>query len=114
MSATTRNERMNSGAAALWASAFVLLAMVVVQAGRLNTGGAAALAGDGPAQVDDLTALTPAGGDNEDVLCVMDKRGEMMFVYGVSGRQRLELYQAVKLGDLFAQARAAGAGGHRP
>ncbi len=113
MSERGRGERVDAGAGALWASACVIAALLVVQAGRLGGPGGPAYAGPSPATVADLTALTPAAGDSEEVLCVVDRRAETMYVYGVVNNSRVDLLQAVRLGDLFAQARAA-QGGRRP
>ena len=94
--------QFDSGAAALWASAFVILAMIIVQAGRV---GNEAQAEGMVSSVADLTVLTASAGDTEDILAVLDRRAETMYIYGVDGARSVELYQFENLSDVFTQAR---------
>ena len=96
--------------AALWASAFVILAMIVVQAGRVSVGPSAAYAGD-VATTGDLTVLTAAGGDNQDVLVVLDRRLERIFLYGIENRTSVRLYENHDLAEMFTSARNSVRGG---
>ncbi len=101
-------ERLSGGSVALWASAFVIFALIIVQAGRLDTGNAA-YAGN-VTSIGDLTILTAEGGDNDDVLAILDRRDERLFMYGVRNRNQVELFQIYELGGaqgMFAQARQA-------
>lgn len=98
--------RVNPGVAALWASAFVIMAMIVVQAGRLPMNGNAARAGN-VSEIGDLTVLTAESGDNEDILCILDRRSERLFIYGVQNRQSVELLRTYDLGEAFTSARRA-------
>lgn len=102
-----------SASAALWASAFVILAMIVVQAGRVSTGPSAAYAGN-VSSIGDLTVLTAAGGDNEDVLLVLDRRLERLFIYGVQNRSEVRMYESHELSGLFQSARSSVMGGGQP
>lgn len=103
--------RFDSGAAALWAGFIVVLALVIVQASRLGAGNPA-YAGD-TATVGQIVALTASGGPNEEVLMLLDKREELIMVYGVQGGRSVELLQVEDLTSLFNQARAAGGGTKR-
>lgn len=99
---TTRAPRLNSGAAALWASAFVTIALIITQAGRL-TAGNAALAD--VATSDDLSIATVFAGDGEDVVAIIDRQSEQLFIYGVEQATRVELRQSHSLRELFTQGR---------
>lgn len=99
-------------AALLWASAFLLAAMTIVQAGRLPQGaawaGAANQGSQGMSVVTQNTGLGPAERPYE-ALWVLDSRGEMLFVYYIenanSGEKSLLLRQAIPVTDLFRLAR---------
>jgi hypothetical protein len=104
-----RTARVNPGAAALWASAFVIGAMIIVQAGKLPSRGNAARAGN-VSEIGDLTILTADSGDNEDILCILDRRSEQLFIYGVKNRRSVELFQTYQLADTFTDARRAAGG----
>lgn len=93
-----RSSRLDSGAAALWASAFVIMALILTQAARL--GGAPALAGE-YAEVGQFKVLTGAAGSNEEFIAVLNTTDETISVYMVENGRSLELYQAQPLRDLF-------------
>lgn len=103
--------RIDSGAAALWASAMVILALVILQAGRLNSG-KQALAD--VISVDDTVLLTAAVDGTEDILCVMDSRTDTLLVYGVVNRNTIELRETVNLAELFQTSRGPTGPGGRP
>lgn len=105
--------RLDISAAALWASAFVILALVIMQAGRSNSGGAPAYAGN-VSLVGDLAILTAEAGDQEDILAILDRRSERMFIYGVNSRREVELFQNYDIGRVFAEAREASGQTRRP
>jgi hypothetical protein len=92
----------------LWASALVLAALVVVQAGRMGGGEARA---DLVASVGGVTALTVAGAEGEDVLMVIDDRSEELFIYRVGNHDTLEMRRRYSLPRMFADARGQGTGG---
>ncbi len=101
-------ERIHPGVGALWASAFVIAALVIVQAGRLGAGNQAEASVVNFAGV---TVLTASTGANDDVILVLDDRTDALLVYGVENRNRVELYQNLKVSDFFQQARTQGSGG---
>lgn len=108
MQTTTQTGRGN---AALWASAAIILALIIVQAGRLGTPESQARA-DLVSQSEQYTILTFNGG-NEDVVAVLDGRGEELFLYQVKNRTRLEFIGREVLPTLFQNARGTGGGGGR-
>lgn len=102
-------------APALWASAFVLLALIITQAGRITGGGASAIAGN-VAQVNDLTVLTAEASDGQDNLILLDRRSERIFVYGiVQQQQNVQLIESYDMKEVFRNARnQMGGAGQRP
>ena len=97
-----------AGAAALWASAVVVAALILTQAGRLTGNQASADVATSGA----LTVLTAAAGDSEDVVAIIDGQGETVYVYGVEQGRTVLLHQVYGLRDLFREGRgAAGSGG---
>lgn len=90
---------LDTGAAALWASAFVIGAMILTQAARLGSG-SAAYAGLN-AEVGQLEILTAASGNNEDYIALINATDETISVYGIENGRSLELYQAVPLRELY-------------
>lgn len=108
MKTSTTRQRISPSVGALWASAFVLAGMVIMQAGRLGVGNEAAA---GVTNVGEVTVLTANTGANEDVILVLDDRTDALLVYGVENRNRVELYQNLKVSDFFQQARTQGSGG---
>ncbi len=95
--------RVDSNAAALWASAFVIMALIVTQASRLGLGSAAYA---DVSEAGDLTISTAASRDGEDVLLVIDGRTESLSAYGIVNRSSIRSYPVHNLRDLFTQARA--------
>jgi len=110
--ATPSRDRVNLSPA-LWASAFVILAMIITQAGRLTGGPSSAVAGI-ESSVGDLTVLTALGQANQDILLVLDRRAERLLIYGVNSRGRLEIHQSYKLPEMFETARVASGGSGGP
>lgn len=90
--------------AGLWASAAVIAALIIVQAGRMT--GSEAYAGL-VLQGDQYTLLTSRSGSSEDVAVVIDHRSEEIFVYQHrgSGSGGIDLLTRANVGDLFGQAR---------
>jgi hypothetical protein len=104
----TASTSVNLQAAALWASAFVILALVIVQAGRLpgNTANAAVVADRGSYTL--LTASSGRGGVSPDeILCVLDSREQMLMVYEVEDARRggVTLRDGYPVSELFVKAR---------
>lgn len=94
-------------AGALWASAAVIFALILVQAGR-TIGAPAAM--DVVSQSGQYTVLTFDGG-NADILVVLDGRGEELFYYQVHQQRRFEFLGRADLQEMFTTARRIGAGG---
>jgi hypothetical protein len=91
----------------LWVSAFVLLALLLMQAqpllAQLGGGGGGHAQGGMVSQVGPLTVLTAdAGGD--DVLLVLEGRSEELFVYRAD-RNGVQLQQRMAIPKLFQDAR---------
>lgn len=118
MQQTNDGPRMNRNGnalatALLWASAFVLAALVIVQAGRLpgNAAYAAGAANQGNQGTSAITLNTGLGPDAKpyEALWVLDGRGEMLFIYyienGNAGDKALLLRQAIPVPELFRAAR---------
>jgi hypothetical protein len=101
--------KFNSSSAALWASAFVILALIIVQAGRLpgNLANAAVQADRGSYTL--MTADSGKGGDEEpdEILCVIDSREQILLVYDIENARQggIQLRDGYALSDLFVQAR---------
>lgn len=109
---TTQPDTPNARAgamSALWASAFVILALIITEAGRRNVGNAA-YAGDA-AEVADLAVLTASSGTEEDVLCILDQRNETISIFAVEPARGVQLMQTQSLRDAFIQARGTTTGG---
>ncbi|MEE8154236.1 MAG: hypothetical protein V3T53_04670 [Phycisphaerales bacterium] len=86
----TRSQKINSSAAVLWASAFVIAAMILVQAGRLP--GQAAHAEMTATRADYTVMTTNSGrggdGDPDELLYVIDNRDQVLLVYEVEDARR--------------------------
>lgn len=108
----------HSGArAALWASAFVLAGLILVQmrlAGAVHAApplfGDSSLARAGMlAQAGGYTVLTSDVG-NEDILVVLDSRNEELFIYHLENQSSVQLLERQSLPGLFNEARARAQG----
>lgn len=104
-----RTRRIDGAAAALWASAFVLAGMVVMQAGRLPEN--AAHAGMGVSD-HDFTLVTAKSGrgqdaDPDEVLYVLDSRTEALLVYWIEDarQQGVQMVDGGSLVALFQRGR---------
>ncbi len=100
---------LNLAAAALWASAFILSAMVIVQAGRLVWPLGPEARAEMVTKVGDHTALTFDSG-NDEVLVILDGRGEQLYAYRIQNQNRVELLRAYTVRELFDLGRRLGAG----
>lgn len=99
-------------AAALWASAFILGALTIVQAGRMPGNAAyAEAANSGVSGVSVATIPTGLGPDNKpyEALWMVDNRTEILAIYYIenanSGDKSMQLRYMVSLPELFRQAR---------
>lgn len=98
--------RLDGASGALWASAMVILALIIVQAGDSMSGGRRAHA-QAVSQAGELTTINVTASEEEDVLVVLDARRDRLSVYGVVGRNNLELWKVYELPRVFIEARAA-------
>ncbi len=105
MHTRTDDTRIDAGAATLWASAMLILALVIIQAGRL---GAGAQAMAEVSEVGDTIIATAQVDVGEDVFAVLDSRAEKLLLYSVVNRNSIELRETVDLPQLFAEARDGG------
>lgn len=101
--------RIDTPAAILWASAFLLAALVIITAGRLPANQAyAEMAVSGTNGFTLMTADAGRGGDEnpDELLYVIDNRSEMLFVYEVLNAQTggLNLKGGGSLTELFQTA----------
>ncbi len=106
---TIRETRRSIPAAILWASAAIIAAMIITQAGRLP--GHPAYAGMA-ATTSEFTLVTANGGTGGDaqpdeLLYVLDSRGETLFIYQMEDvkDRRLNLIGGSQLPALFRQGR---------
>lgn len=101
--------RVHAGAAVLWASAFIVLALIIVQAGKLpgREAHAAVVADRGSYTL--LTASGGRGGDIEpdELLYVIDSREQILIVYEIEdARRRIMVPRAGhSLDEMFLRAR---------
>jgi hypothetical protein len=111
-STSSSSKGPNYAAAALWASAFMLAALTIVQAGRIPGATAyAEAANSGANGASVATIATGLGPDNKpyEALWVVDNRTEILSIYYIenanSGEKSLQLRQMASLPDLFRAAR---------
>ncbi len=106
MSKTTR---IDTASAVLWASAFLLAALVIIQAGKLPGNQANAGVADSRGDFSVLTARSGRGpkDDPKELLYVIDSREQMLLVYEVEDARlkKLDLVAGGPLPALFMTAR---------
>jgi len=106
---TKQSTSVNGSAAILWASAFVIMALIIIQAGRLpgNAALAATTADRGSYTL--MTADAGKGGETRpnELLYVIDSREQMLLVYEVEDvrRKQMVLRDGHSLDMLFQKAR---------
>ncbi len=105
---TTGDARGLNATAPLWASAIVVLALILTQAGR---GAAGSIAKAEMVHGTGGYTIMTADGGTDDVLLVLDNRNEELFVYQVANQRSVDLKERLSLTKLFADARAAAGGG---
>jgi hypothetical protein len=108
-----KSQSMNRSNPVLWASAFVILAMAIAQAGRLAPN--PAYAGDAISTNSGLALLTASSGTGPkeapyDLLYVIDSQDELLFVYWIENANtqatsKLSLVNGGYLPALFQAAR---------
>ena len=101
--------KINHGAAILWASAFVIAALVILQAGRMTGSSAYAEMATQDEVYSLLTTNSGQGGETDpnELLYVINKREGVMMVYEVEDarRRQILLRHGGRLETLFQQAR---------
>ena len=109
MNASHTTRSLSGAAATLWASAFVIAALIIVQAGRLPGNSAYA---DMQGDRGSYTLLTAGSGrgpdtDPNDIFCVIDSREQVLLVYEVEDAQKGQVFlrDVYQLDDLFQRAR---------
>lgn len=90
----------------LWAAAFVLAGLVIVQASRLGGGEARA---EMVSRAGEFTMLTSAT-SGEDILLAIDNRREQVLVYKVVNQSAIELFRKYDLPRIFLDARLGSQG----
>lgn len=101
----------------LWASAFILAGLLIVQLGRIGGDGTGTSSplftptakADLISKVADQTMLTFNAG-NDDVLVILDTRAEQMLTYRIKNQTTLELINVYSLPELFATGQRIGIG----
>jgi len=104
-----RHKSINTAAAVLWASAFLLAALVIVQAGRLPGNPAYAEMGLESGGYTLLTTDSGRGGDAapNELLYIIDSREEVVLVYEIEDarQNQIILRDGGSLQNLFATGR---------
>lgn len=91
-------------AAPLLASAFVLLGLLLARLPDVTSPEPEALGGN-VSEVADYTVLTTSAGDGSEVLALLDRREELVYVYGIRNNNEVELFEFQKLPEVFEAAR---------
>lgn len=102
MSDSKQTSRIDTGAAALWASAFVIMAMIITQSSNARIGTAARA---DVTSVGSFTVTNIKAREDSDVLLVLNDAQEKLFIYGLEQGRSLKLLQAQDLPDIFTSAR---------
>lgn len=101
--------QISPSAAVLWASAFVIAALTIVQAGRLPGPSARAEVASSRGDYSLLTGRSGRGRDERpnELLYVIDNRDQVLLVYDVEEAQRgvVNAVDGGPLGNLFRGAR---------
>ena len=90
---------VSASSAALWASAFVLGALIIAALGRGMGNEARA---DMVSEVEDYTILTFDSGNDEGV-AIIDERTEDLLIYQIRNRQSLEFITRANLSQVFQE-----------
>lgn len=106
MNTTTRN---TSGIAALWASAFVIAALIIVQAARLPGQTAQAEMTSTRGSYTLMTTDSGRGGDDnpDELLYIIDSRDQILLVYEIEDARKKQMFlrDGASLDALFRLAR---------
>jgi len=91
---------------ALWASAMVILALILVRASRRMD---SAAYGEMVSHAGDYVVMATDAG-NEDLILVLDNRSERLSAYIVENQRIIQRYDVLELKKVFADARARALG----
>lgn len=109
MTSTQHTVSMNTGAAVLWASAFVIGALIILQAGRMHGNAAHANMAADRGSYTLMTADSGRGGDTDpyEILYVIDSREQVLLVYEVEDARKrtVAIRDGYSLDTLFQRAR---------
>ncbi|MBM4110899.1 MAG: hypothetical protein FJ254_06015 [Phycisphaerae bacterium] len=109
MSTRTNQQSIGTGAAILWATAVLLGALVIMQAGRLEQRAYADQANSGQHGYSVCSATTGQGTPAQPIeaVYVVDSRDEVLLVYAMERfqDQKVQLRHSESLAALFARAR---------
>jgi hypothetical protein len=109
MSIRNEKQSIGTGAAILWATAVLLGALVIIQAGRLEQRAFADQANSGSQGYSVCSATTGQGTPAEPIeaVYIVDSRDEVLLVYAIERFQdfKVQLRHTENLGALFARAR---------
>ena len=101
----SRTSRIDTGSAVLWASAIMLVALVIIQAGKLPENSAHAGQAITEGSYTLMTAKKGRGqdADPEELLYIIDNRNESLLVYEVpdSRKNSMVLVESGSLRNLF-------------
>ena len=86
----------------LWASAFVLMGMILTQAARVGVENEARA---DVSEVGDLTVATLGIADGSEPIAILSRRSERIFFYGVQNGRELVLLATEDLPQAFTRAR---------
>ena len=102
MNDSKQTTRIDTGAAALWASAFVIMAMIITQSSNARIGNTAHA---DVTSVGSITVTNIKAREDSDVLLVLNDAQERLYIYGLEQGRSLELLQSQDLPDIFNSAR---------
>jgi hypothetical protein len=102
MSTPNSKSRIDAGAASLWASAFVVMAMIITQASDARLGKEARA---DVTTVGSLTVTNIQSREDADILMILNDAQERLYIYGLEQGRTLELLQSQDLAEIFASAR---------
>ena len=105
-----RNPKSFSPDALLWFSAFILLGLVIVQAGRVASHWSSAARADLVSRVGDYTTLTLNTQGSEDLLVLLDGRAESIATYRIVNQKQVELVKRYELPLMFSAGQRVGSG----
>lgn len=104
-----KNNRYDTSSAALWASAFVIFAMIILQAGKLPSNQAHAEMASTRGAYTLLTTSSGRGGDEDpdELLYVLDSVGAVLLVYEIEDARKGQIFlrDGGSLINLFNSAR---------